>query len=79
MQGYNTASGFCPTFVSEKRYGMVTQTRNRRQSTQAILLYAPPIMMNVARTYINPSGPYLLLSIVSSSHFHIIHTADDNG
>lgn len=36
-------------------------------------------MMNVARTYINPSGPYLLLSIVSSSHFHIIHTADDNG
>ena len=52
MQGYITASGFCPTFVSEKRYGMVTQTRNRRQSTQAILLYAPPMMMCAGRTYI---------------------------
>jgi hypothetical protein len=58
---------------------MDTRIHGRRQSTQVILLYAPPIMMNVARTYINPSGPYLLLSIVSSSHFHIIHTADDNG
>jgi hypothetical protein len=57
---------------------MDTPIHGRRQSTQVILLYAPPIMMNAGRTYIYISRSYLLLSVVSSSHSGIIHTANDN-